>query len=202
MASNKALCFTCNKQKPTYSCGGCANNFCFPHLQEHRQVLSGQLDEIINEHDQFKQTIIEQQQNPPNSSLLKQIDQWERTSMETIQKTAQQCREAVLGQTRRVVDEVEKKLGQFTAQLKHVREENEFNEIDLQRLTETLTEMTQELSQPSIISIQQDSQTLINKVQVTVLTPSKREGQISMKSSEKVRKRERALLNIHFLREQ
>jgi hypothetical protein len=49
----KARCFICNKERNTYKCGGCSNDFCFNHLTEHRQSINQQFDEIENDHDQF-----------------------------------------------------------------------------------------------------------------------------------------------------
>ncbi|CAK9188703.1 unnamed protein product [Sphagnum troendelagicum] len=45
---------------------------------------------------------------------------------------------------------------------------NEFNEIDLQRLTDELTTMTRELTQPKNISLEEDSRVLINDIRVKV----------------------------------
>ena len=183
MASGRALCFTCNEEKITYSCDRCSRRFCLSHSQEHQKMVNEQLDEITNKHDQLKQTIIEHQQNPTNSSLIEQIDQWEKTSIETIKRTAQECRQVVPDQTRRVIDDIEKKLGQFTSQLKHVQEENEFNEIDLQRLINKLTEMTQELTEPFKIAIREDSHRLIHKIHVSLSNLTQRQGQSKSKSS-------------------
>ncbi|CAF0820438.1 unnamed protein product [Adineta steineri] len=84
-ANSKAQCFVCNKEKNTYNCKGCSNEFCFPHLTEYRQRIETQLEEIVNDHDQFQETIIQQKQNSNNSSLIQQINQWETNSIHRIQ---------------------------------------------------------------------------------------------------------------------
>ncbi|CAF0795510.1 unnamed protein product [Adineta steineri] len=165
-ANNKAQCFVCNKEKNTYNCKGCSNEFCFPHLIEHRQRIETQLDAIINDHDQFRQTIIQQEQNPLNSSLIQQINQWETSSIEKIQQTAQECRETVIKLTQKSINDVEKQFSELSQKLKEIREENEFNEIDLKRFQLKLTQITKEFLQPSNISIRQDSQEIINKISV------------------------------------
>ncbi|CAF1259877.1 unnamed protein product [Adineta steineri] len=83
-ANNRAKCSICNKTHATCFCAGCSKGFCFQHLTEHRQILRRQLDEIINDHDQFQQKIIQQKQDPHNSSLFQQINEWETDSIETI----------------------------------------------------------------------------------------------------------------------
>ncbi|CAF1274909.1 unnamed protein product [Adineta steineri] len=75
MANNKTQCFTCHGEKITYSCKGCSKDFCLIHLTEHQQILNQELNHLINDYDQFKQTINEQKQNPQNNLLIKQIDQ-------------------------------------------------------------------------------------------------------------------------------
>ncbi|CAF4429926.1 unnamed protein product, partial [Adineta steineri] len=89
MANNKTQCFTCKKEKITYSCEGCSKRFCLIHLTEHQQMLNEELNHIINGYDQFKQRINEQKQNPQslqNQTLIKQINEWETNSIETIQR--------------------------------------------------------------------------------------------------------------------
>jgi len=164
MANSKAQCSTCNKEKSTYICTGCYKHFCFAHLTEHRQMLNKQLDEIINDHDQFQQTIIQQKQNPTNPSLIEQIDQWEISSIDKIKQTAQECRQTVIKHKNKSIDDIENKFVKLSQQLKKIHEENEFNETDLNDCQLKLKQITQELIQSSHISIQQDTQSFINKI--------------------------------------
>ncbi|CAF0899357.1 unnamed protein product [Adineta steineri] len=168
-ANSRAKCSICNKANATCLCSGCSKEFCFQHLTEHRQTLDKQLNEIINDHDQFQQTIIQQKQNPPNSSLIQQINQWEKNSIEKIQQTALQCRETVIKLTQKSINDIEKKFIELSNKLKEIREENEFNEIDLNNFQLKLTQITKEFLQPSNISIRQDSQEFIKKISVISL---------------------------------
>ncbi|CAF1104283.1 unnamed protein product [Adineta steineri] len=165
-ANSRTKCSICNKANATCLCSGCSKDFCFQHLTEHRQILDKQLNEIINDHDQFQQTIIQKKQNPLNSSLVQQINQWETNSIETIQQTAQQCRETLMKLTQKSINDVEKKFIELSNKLKEIQEENEFNEIDLNHLQLKLTQMTKEFLQRLNISIRQDSQEFIKKISV------------------------------------
>ncbi|CAF0860198.1 unnamed protein product [Adineta steineri] len=165
-ANSRAQCSICNKGNPTYICRGCSKDFCFQHLTEHRQILHRQLEEIINDHDQFQQTIIQQKQNSYNSSLIQQINEWEINSIHQIQQTAEECRETLIKVTQKLIDGVEKKFIELSKKLKEIREENEFNEIDLNHFQLKLTQITKEFLQPANISIQQDSQEFIKKISV------------------------------------
>ncbi|CAF4065043.1 unnamed protein product [Adineta steineri] len=165
-ANSRVQCFVCNKEKNTYNCKGCSNEFCFQHLTEHRQKIETQLEEIINDHDQFQQTIIQQKQSPPNSSLIQQINQWEINSIHQIQQAAEECRKTLIKVTQKLIDGVEKKFIELSQKLKEIREENEFNEIDLNNFQLKLTQITKEFLQPANISIRQDSQEFIKKISV------------------------------------
>jgi len=168
IASTKAECFQCNKDKIVYECEGCSNDFCINHLIEHRQILSQQLDRTGDDRDQFQQTIFEQKQNPQNSCLIEQINQWEQNSIDKIKQTAEKCRLICTKYLSKHIKNIEKEFVQLTELIRELRQENEFNEIDLNHLTNTLTKLNQELIQPSNIFIQEDPSpsAFINKISV------------------------------------
>ncbi|CAF0764606.1 unnamed protein product [Adineta steineri] len=168
-ANNKTLCFTCNKEKITYPCEGCSQRFCLIHLTEHQKNLSDELNHIINDYDQFKQTINEQKQNPQNDLLIKEIDQWERNSIEIIQQKAQNCREVVIQYSQTFLDDIEKKFNGLSEQIKEIHGENEFNEINLNYLRNQLIKITEELNNPTNISIKEGSQSFINEISIILL---------------------------------
>ncbi len=95
--SSKAPCTTCGiKAAGIYRCEGCLQVFCRKHLNEHRDVLNHQLDEIVLEHDTLQQTIVENKDKPSNQHpILKQIDKWEENSILKIRQTAEEARQQV-----------------------------------------------------------------------------------------------------------
>ncbi|CAF1177835.1 unnamed protein product [Adineta steineri] len=171
-----AKCSICNKANATCLCSGCSKDFCFQHLIEHRQILDKQLEEAINDHNQFQQTIIQQKQNPLNSSLIKQINQWETTSIHQIQQRIKECREKLMNLTQKSMNDVEKKFIELSKKLKEIREENEFNEVNLKGFQLKLTEITQEFLKSSNISIREDSKEFINKISVISSNKWKQQG--------------------------
>ncbi|CAF1082105.1 unnamed protein product [Adineta steineri] len=165
-ANTRAKCSICNKANTTYVCSGCSKGFCFQHLTEHRQILGNKLEEIVSDHDQFQQTIIQKKQNPLNSSFIEQINQWETDSIDQIQQTAKECREILMTLTQKSINDIENKLIELSQKLKETREENEFNDFDLNNFQLQLTQITEELNVPSNISIRKDSQEFIKKISV------------------------------------
>ncbi|CAF0837910.1 unnamed protein product [Adineta steineri] len=166
MANNKTTCFTCNEEKITYPCRGCSKEFCLMDLTEHQQILNDELNYITNEYNEFKQTINEQKQNPQIDLLVKQIDQWETNSIEIIQQKAQECREIAMGCLPTFFNDIEKKFNNLSQQIKEIHQENEFNEINLNYLKCQLIEITEELNNPSKISIKENSQSFINEIAI------------------------------------
>jgi len=166
--TGKTRCIMCEKEKATSKCSGCLEDFCFNHLVEHRQQLGKRLDELENKRNLFRQTLTEQTTNPQKRSLIQQINKWEEDSMKEIRETAEEARGLLLKYTTEHIDKIEVKLTKLTEELKQIREENNFNEIDVNELKEKLKQLENELNKPSTISIQEDSSSLINKISVII----------------------------------
>jgi uncharacterized Fe-S cluster-containing radical SAM superfamily protein len=94
-SSSKAPCATCgNKGIGIFRCEGCLQVFCRKHLNEHRDLLSHQLDEIVLEHDSLQQSIVENKETQNNQHpVLRQIDKWEKDSIRKIQQLAEEARQ-------------------------------------------------------------------------------------------------------------
>ncbi|CAF4213860.1 unnamed protein product, partial [Adineta steineri] len=169
MANSKTQCFTCDKEKITYPCKGCLKEFCLTHLTEHQQILNDELNHITNEYNEFKQRIDEQKQNrqnPQKDLLLKQIDQWERNSIEIIQQKAEECRKIAMGHLPTFFSNIEKKFNNLNEQIKQIHSENECNEINLNYLRSQFIEIKQELNNPLKVSIKEDPPSFINEISI------------------------------------
>ncbi|CAF3189343.1 unnamed protein product [Rotaria sp. Silwood2] len=177
--SDRAKCFVCGKEKIVYACEGCSKRFCLKDLTEHRQNLGKQFEEIENDRDQFYQKLAHQKNNVTKPLLIQYVDKWEEDSIKKIKQTAEECRQTLIGHQNKHFAEIEKKLSQLTEQLKHTRQENEFNEIDLDRLTTKLSKLTEELGQLPNIKIQQDSASYVNKISVDVSSEIRQGNKLS-----------------------
>jgi chromosome segregation ATPase len=151
-------------------CGGCLQEFCFNHLADHRQELSKQLDKIEVSRDLFRQTLTEQTTDQQKHALIQQIDDWERDSIKSIQKTAEEAREKLLKHITEQIEKLEIELNTLTKQLQQSREENDFYETDLNHWNEELTRLTKELSKPPNINLQQISTALVYKLCVDTIS--------------------------------
>ena len=160
----KIHCVKCGKDKATLRCGGCLQEFCNKHLEDHRQELNKQLDEIEVSRDVFRQTLTEQMEHPKTHILMQQIDEWECDSIKKIKQTAAETREILLKNTNEYVHQIEIDLNKLTNQLRESRAEHDFNEISLRQFQEELERLTKNLTKPSNISIQEDSTPFITKI--------------------------------------
>ena len=85
------------KQPAAANCEGCSQAFCIKHLLDHRQVLTQEMNILIDEHDQLQHSLGQQVINPESHPCYKAIDQWERESIVRIQRKAVQLREEISG---------------------------------------------------------------------------------------------------------
>ncbi len=60
--------------------------------------------------------------------------------------------------------ELENQLNNLAKQMKDIRQENEFNEMDLKQFQEKLNKLKNELDKPSNVSIKQELTGFINKI--------------------------------------
>jgi uncharacterized phage infection (PIP) family protein YhgE len=163
---SKSRCLICEKEKATVKCSGCLEDFCFDHLVEHRQQLNQQLDYLENQRNLFRQNLFELTINPQKCLSSQEIDRWEQESIEKIQQTAVEAKELLLKYTDEYMTQMEMKLNKITEELKEIRQENDFNEIDLIKFKEKLEELGEKLTKLPSIFIEQDPSTFINKISV------------------------------------
>jgi hypothetical protein len=144
--NDKTRCIVCDKDRTTFKCRGCVEEFCYKHLGEHQQELNKQLDEIEVNRDLFRQSPTEKTEIPNNHTMIQQIDKWEHDSINKIQQTAEEAREILLNNTTEYIHQIEIKLNKLTDNVRQCRQENDFNEINLRHFQEELKQLTKELT--------------------------------------------------------
>ncbi len=97
-SAGSSQCIKCGKDEAITKCAGCQQSFCFIHLEEHRQELKKQLNEIEVDQNLFRAKFndkISQFEEDENDPLIKKINQWEKDSIKKIQQTATDIKEKV-----------------------------------------------------------------------------------------------------------
>ncbi|CAF2119731.1 unnamed protein product [Rotaria magnacalcarata] len=90
----KLPCTTCAKPIGIVRCEGRLKLFCRTDLNEHRNQLSKQLEEITVEHDLFQQTLNQSTADPRTHVLISRINAWEKESKNKIKQAAEEAQEA------------------------------------------------------------------------------------------------------------
>ncbi|CAF0867144.1 unnamed protein product [Didymodactylos carnosus] len=90
-ATSTAQCAKCEKGCGILTCDRCLEKFCRGCFNDHRQGLSKQLDNVVYEHDMFKQHLETPNENISHR-LLKQIDKWKKDFISKINQLADQYR--------------------------------------------------------------------------------------------------------------
>jgi len=95
----KSRCVICGKEKASVRCEGCSQTFCYRHINDHRQQLNKQLDEIEVTRDLFRQTLSQQTLDLKKHPLIQQINKWEQDSIRIIKQTAEDSRQLIFQHT-------------------------------------------------------------------------------------------------------
>ncbi|CAF1240742.1 unnamed protein product [Rotaria magnacalcarata] len=171
VATTKPKCFTCTKDKDKdnlYTCEGCSKKFCLTDLPKHHQEHVLELEKIVTDCDTFQENINEQEKDLTHRSLIKQMNEWERDSIMKIKKIAEDCRQRLVKPTDDNIAGIKKKLNQFTTDLRKMRDDDDFNEIHLNKLRVALEMLKKELEQPLNVSILEEPTSFINKISTII----------------------------------
>ena len=101
---------------------------------------------------------------------MQQVDKWEVDSINKIRQTAQECRQLLVQHTNDHILDIENKLTKLTKELKQIRKDDEFNEIDLNQMQEKLRRLRDELSQPRNIKVHEETTSFVSKISVVATT--------------------------------
>ena len=164
----KTLCILCEKIKVTFRCRGCSNDFCLHHLTQHHINIQKQFDHLQNDHDQLRQQTNDYKMDPTKHPVIKQIDQWEEDAINKIKQHAQLCKTKWIDHSNAFLQQIEDKLSHLADEFKDIREDNAFNEIDLNDLKQRLERVEKELNYPTNNSTEQGSTSFINEISLLI----------------------------------
>ncbi|CAF0936022.1 unnamed protein product [Adineta steineri] len=87
--NNTRHCVKCSKSNSISTCDGCHLTFCERHAITHRQELTDQLENIIQDHNLLRQDI---EQTSNEYLYSRKIDKWEQESIRKIRTAAENVR--------------------------------------------------------------------------------------------------------------
>lgn len=166
-SSSQPSCSVCSKEKRTFVCDGCSRRFCRVHLDEHQEILEKEFDQIETRHDVLRERINAFEQDPMKHPLMIEINEWENISINIVKRTAHQAREKFLRAVNPYFPHLIYKLNYLAQQIKEIRRE-EFNDQDIQQLTEKLNQLEKELVQPTDLVIERQPTALVDFVSLRI----------------------------------
>ncbi|CAF2689951.1 unnamed protein product [Rotaria sp. Silwood2] len=128
-------------------------------MNEHKQVLAQQLDELILDHDQLQQS----SESCHYLSITK-IDEWEQESIVKIHQMADKLRQELKIKVEKHRNQFSQRLKQLSEELKKTRSDNDFMESDLQQLLNKFNKLKIYVASSPTIHFQDDI--LISKISI------------------------------------
>lgn len=183
-AHPKKACAKCDKSLGAFSCDGCQQSFCLKHVAEHRQELTHQMDLIEQEHDLLHEDLSTQADKHHEHPLFEFIDRWQRESIEKIEQVAKDSQTELTEILRGITDHGKKNLQRMSARLHRARDSDGFFENDLNRWSQQLIHLREEIKYMSeTINIVTDpSTTAVHSIQIT----PKRTPEHSVKANDRI----------------
>ena len=124
-----------------------------PLLNTHRRYIREQMQHLIDEQDRFQTVLKEQFDSPQTYPFFKRIDEWEKESIEKIQKRAQQLREQLTEIVVVHIRRLSNKLQESTNRLLNQKTLDTFVENDLEHWGKKFDKLKANFTSPSTITI-------------------------------------------------
>ncbi|UJR06723.1 hypothetical protein I4U23_011012 [Adineta vaga] len=143
--------------------------FCARHVNEHRQELSIQLDNTMQEHN-----CIQEQSNQLtiNESTLKQIDAWEKKSIDKIKQIADKTRADFLQWYQNAHDQIKRECTELGKTLAIAHDQDDFSESNLNQWKKLLDNLQKQLDSTTKVNIVEDHRLTINLIKISHNIPS------------------------------
>ena len=173
MASSRKQCVIGNdcKQSGVAHCEGCSQAFCIKHFNDHRRSLDEEMNIVMSEYNDFKNTLVQAPNDSCIEPLIKEIDDWEIASLEKIQQKAAESRQRLLQFKATHIESLSTKLQPVAEQIKIGREQDDYTEIDLRRWRKRLNDLQSYLISPSTIVIDRHNNIpLVSDISVSFLS--------------------------------
>jgi len=160
---------SCNQRAIT-CCEGCSQRFCPAHFTEHRNLLNDEMNELIKEHDDIKNSLEEQRKNGEAYQLIKRICEWEKESLAKIRKRSKELQLKLTQFAETHNEDFLQKFKSLSEQINEFREYSDFIETDLHRWKQTIDNLKLNFISPITVSIEPYNDTvLVENITVNVV---------------------------------
>jgi hypothetical protein len=130
-------CATCRKGGDVFMCRGCRQVFCAKHVDEHREKLSKEVENLAEDHERLQRDL---NRDNEEQLLLSIINTWEQESIERINLTAETARAGLRQWIDRNNIEIKIPLERITNEIRSCQQADDYTETDLRRWIQQLEE--------------------------------------------------------------
>ncbi|CAF3425922.1 unnamed protein product [Rotaria sp. Silwood1] len=124
------------------NCIGCKDLFCFVHLIQHRQELSNEFDQLINQHKDLNEKSFNQLNIKQH---LEYIDKWEYDIIELIHQHTKDVKEKILCIFNVYKSELKRRHKYLGEEINVKRDLNAFIESDLEELSHQMKQLDKDI---------------------------------------------------------
>jgi small-conductance mechanosensitive channel len=160
--TSKSICSMCSPKQvlAIASCKGCLKDLCRKHFNEHRDELSKNLYNVFEHRDHLLQELqikIDQTSIPLDNDnarvILKQVDEWERTTIERVSQAANEVRAngERLFSTNIEYDRLKLQMDKITNELQEQQQSESFVETDIDHWMKQLEQLRIGLNRPATL---------------------------------------------------
>jgi hypothetical protein len=164
--TGKKSCSICHKGGDVFTCRGCRQAFCAKHVDEHREKLSREVENLAEEHELLRRDLNRENEA---QSLLSAVNTWEQESLAKITFAA----ETVRADLQRWIDrhniDVKIPFERITNEVRSCQQADDYTEIDLKRWIQQLEEFRSKIEKvPMIHMMEEDDDTeVIHLIKLT-----------------------------------
>ncbi|CAF1094741.1 unnamed protein product [Rotaria sp. Silwood1] len=171
MAANiHGSCVKCGKTGGVLFCNGCQQTLCFKHVNEHRDELEKQLEDLISQENQFENDLAKRDDS---HYLFNDIDQWKKETIEQVKQIAKQAKQDL----RQLIDQSNENLLKSCEKLKEnirlLKESEDLSEIQLNKLSNELNNLKKEINTYQLIKSSNQIFLKIEKQEINEASQSK-----------------------------
>lgn len=149
-ATVKKSCATCNKSGDVFTCRGCRQAFCAKHVDEHREKLTKEVENLAEEYELLQQEI-----NRENEAqlLISLVNTWEQESLAKITQAAEVARTNLQEWIDRNSIEIKIPFERITNEVRACQQAEDYTETDLKRWIQQLEEFRNKMEKLPIIDM-------------------------------------------------
>lgn len=164
--THNSCCSKCPKQKNIFPCPGCARYFCSTHINEHQQELSVQLGQTEDRCNHFQDTLQHQDAALNQHPLLKQINEWEKESIDKIKRLANDVRLQASTCIKESTVDLTVQFKRLTENIRQCRKDDDFADNDVQFFDEELQRLKALLDTPPHEQLEYIPSSFISQIQL------------------------------------